>query len=85
MPGLVLLDAEGKIATKALPVPRKKDEFTLDAIKQWLGDNGITVTKPDTPSYPEKEYSDPADKEHPDEEEEEEDEVHDMAGMDHYD
>jgi protein disulfide-isomerase-like protein len=60
VPGLVLLDKKGEKATQALPVPRKKTDFTLDAIREWLGQHGIEVSVPESPGYEEKEYSDPA-------------------------
>lgn len=61
VPGLVLLDKTGQKAAQALPVPRKKGDFTLEAIGGWLGEHGISVSQPDTPTYEEKEYSDPSD------------------------
>ena len=36
VPGLVLLSKDGKEATAALPVPRKKEEFTAEYIMDWL-------------------------------------------------
>ena len=42
-------------------MPRKKELFNLEYVQAWLGDNGMTVTVPEKPTYPEKEYSDPND------------------------
>ena len=41
-------------------MPRIKGDFTKDAIKGWLASHGLELEAPETPSFPEKDYSDPA-------------------------
>ena len=58
VPGLVLLDASSKTAAQALPVPRKKDEFTATFIGEWLNSVGLEVTiEPEPDVDDDKEYS----------------------------
>ena len=49
VPGLVLVDAKGKLATRSLAVPRRKEDFTDSYIETWLRSVGVDVILPDPP------------------------------------
>ena len=44
-----LIDAKGKLATRSLAVPRRKEDFTDSYIETWLRSVGVDVILPDPP------------------------------------
>ena len=59
-PGLALLDREGKVARKVLPLPRKKEDFTQHSVVEWLNGAGIACGIEEAPDeFPDKDYYDP--------------------------
>lgn len=85
VPSLVQLDATGKVAAKVMPLPRKKEDFTKEAVVEWLQSVGMKAKIEEKPNdYPEKDYSDP-DEDPPEHDPDEDPPEHDDHDHHHYD
>ena len=61
VPGLMLLDSTAKRAVSVMPMPRKRDAFTVESISRWLNTTGrVNAVIAEEPNeFPEKDYTNP--------------------------